>query len=139
MKTNEYLQIVQKGLEAQPFAKMMGFQAEDAGEGYAVVSCARRPDMLQQTGIFHGGAAAAICEAAAGYAALTVLPENQSVVGVEYKINFLRALTADKVLAKAQVIKRGRQLVIVEVDAYNAGSEKTAVKMILTASIVEKG
>ena len=38
----------------------------------------------------------ALCEAAAGYAGLTVLPEGYSVIGVEYKINFLRAITTDK-------------------------------------------
>ena len=35
-----YLQKVQEGIQAQTFAKLMGFEAEEAGEGYAVI-CSR--------------------------------------------------------------------------------------------------
>lgn len=131
---NNYLQKIKDGIEAQPFAKFMGFEAEDAGEGYAVVSCRKRDDLLQQTGMMHGGVTGALCEAAGGYAALTVLPEGQSLIGVEYKINFLRGITTDKAIAKAHVIKQGRQLIVVEVDAYNEGSDKLAAKMIMTGT-----
>ena len=132
----DFLQQVKNGIEAQPYAKMMGFRAEEAGEGYAVISCEKRPELLQQTGIVHGGVVAALCEAAAGYAALTVLPEGQTPVGVEYKINFLRPVTADKVLAKATVVKPGRNLFVVEVDACNEGSDQVAAKMLLTCAVV---
>lgn len=128
----DYLQKINEGIRAQTFATMMGFKAEEAGEGYVVVSCEKRPDMLQQTGMLHGGVTGALCEAAGGYAALTVLPEGQSLIGVEYKINFLRGITGDKVFAKAKVIKRGRQLLVMEVDAFNEGSDKIAARMILT-------
>lgn len=131
---NEYLRKIEEGIEKQTFAKMMGFEAVDAGEGYAVISCAKRPDLLQQTGMLHGGVTGALCEAAAGYASLTMLPEGQSLIGVEYKINFLRGITSDKVIAKANVIKRGRQLVVIEVDAFNEGSDKIAAKMLLTGT-----
>lgn len=131
---NKYLERVKKGIENQTFAKLLGLQAEDAGEGFAVISCAKRDDMLQQTGMLHGGVTGAVCEAAGGYAALTVLPEDQSLIGVEYKINFLRGITTDKVIAKARVIKTGKKLIVIEVDAFNEGSDKIAAKMILTGT-----
>ena len=130
----DYRKKIQDGIEAQTFAKMMGFQVEDAGEGYAVISCAKRQDLLQQTGMMHGGVTGALCEAAGGYAALTVLPEGQSLIGVEYKINFLRGITGDRAIARAKVIKQGRQLLVMEIDAYNEGSDKIAAKMILTGT-----
>lgn len=129
---NEYLQMIQKGIQNQPFAQLLGIKEEDAGEGYAVVSCKRRDDLLQQTGTFHGGVIAAVCEAASGYASLTVLPEGESMIGVEYKINYLRAITTERMIAKAHVVKKGRQFYVVEVDAYNEGSDKIAAKMVGT-------
>lgn len=131
---NSYLQKVQEGIRNQGFAKLLGLQAEDAGEGYAVISCAKRDDLLQQTGMLHGGVTGAVCEAAGGYAALTVLPEGQSLIGVEYKINFLRGITADRLIARAKVLKAGRKLVVIEVEAYNEGSDKIAAKMLLTGT-----
>lgn len=134
---NNYLEKVKAGLNNQPFACHMGFTAEDAGEGYAVISCKKRDDLLQQTGTLHGGVIGALCEAAGGYAALTMLPEGESLVGVEYKINFMRGITADKALAKAKVLKLGRQLVVVEIEAFNEGSDKIAAKMMLTGTPVK--
>ena len=134
---NKYLRMVEDGIKAQGFARMMGLHAEDAGEGFAVISCAKRDDLLQQTGMMHGGVTGAVCEAACGYAALTVLPQGQSLIGVEYKINFLRGITTDKVIAKAAVIKKGRKLLVIEADAFNEGSNKIAAKMLMTGTPVE--
>ena len=56
------------------------------------------------------------------------------VIGVEYKINFLRAITTDKAYAVAKVIKRGKQLLVMDVEAFNEGSDKVAAKMIFTGT-----
>ncbi len=123
---------VEEGIQKQGFAKLLGITVEEAEEGRVVVSCRKRDDLLQQTGTLHGGVIGALCEAAAGYAALTVLPETMSLIGIEYKVNFLRAITTDRVTAESRVIKRGRSLIVVEVEAFNDGSDKPAAIMILT-------
>lgn len=137
MYMNDRMKQVAAGIQAQSFARLLDLHVEAAEEGSVVISCRKRPDLLQQTGLLHGGVTGALCEAAAGYAALTVLPEGQSVIGVEYKLNFLRAITAETAVAKARVIKQGRQLIVVEVDTYNAGSDKLAAKMIFTGTPVQ--
>ncbi len=133
---NDLMARVEQGLQNQSFGRLLGLKVEDAQEGRVVISCQKRDDLLQQTGLLHGGVIGSLCEAAAGYAAITVLPEGHSVIGVEYKVNFLRAITGDKAVAVATVIKRGRQLIVVEVDAFNAGagSDKVAAKMIFTGT-----
>ena len=132
MDMKDWKETVQAGIQKQSFARLLGLQVEEAQEGRVVISCQKRPDLLQQTGLLHGGVTGALCEAAAGYAALTVLPEGQSVIGVEYKINLLRAITEEKAVAVAKVLKQGRQLLVVEVEAFNEGSDKIAAKMIFT-------
>lgn len=131
---NELMRRVEAGIQNQTFAIMMGFKAEEAEEGRVVISCQKRDDLLQQTGLLHGGAIGALCESAAGYAAISVLPEGHSVIGVEYKLNFLRAITGDKAVAVAKVIKKGRQLIVVDVEAFQEGSDKVAAKMIFTGT-----
>jgi len=132
MGMKDWKETVRAGIQKQSFARLLGLQVEEAQEGRVVISCQKRPDLLQQTGLLHGGVTGALCEAAAGYAALTVLPEGQSVIGVEYKINLLRAITEEKAVAVAKVLKQGRQLIVVEVEAFNEGSDKIAAKMIFT-------
>ena len=132
MDMKDWKETVRAGIQKQSFARLLGLQVEEAEEGRVVISCRKRPAQHQQTGLLHGGVTGALCEAAAGYAALTVLPEGQSVIGVEYKINLLRAITTEKAVAVARVLKQGRQLLVVEVEAFNAGSDKIAAKMIFT-------
>lgn len=129
---NELMKKVQAGIDAQTFAKLLDLQVEEAEEGRVVISCRKRDDLLQQTGMLHGGVTGALCEAAAGYAAITVLPKGHSVIGVEYKISLLRGITTDQAIAVGRVIKNGRKLMVMEVDAYNNGSDKIAAKMIFT-------
>ena len=129
---NELMKKVQAGIDAQTFAKLLDLQVEEAEEGRVVISCRKQDDLLQQSGMLHGGVTGALCEAAAGYAAITVLPEGHSVIGVEYKISLLRGITTDQAIAVGRVIKNGRKLMVMEVDAYNDGSDKIAAKMIFT-------
>ena len=133
---NDLMRRVEEGIQKQSFGTMLGLKAVAAEAGCVTISCEKRADLLQQTGLLHGGVTGALCEAAAAYAALTVLPEGQSVIGVEYKINFLRAITSDKAIAVAKVIKQGRQLIVVDVEAFNEGSDKVAAKMIITGTPV---
>lgn len=132
MNDMEMVRRVEAGIAKQSFGRLLGLTVEEAEKGRVVISCRKREDLLQQTGILHGGVIGALCEAAAGYAALSALPEGQSVIGVEYKISLLRAITTDKAVAVARVIKHGRQLMVMEVDAFNDGDNKVAAKMIFT-------
>ena len=127
MNDNEMMRRVAAGIQNQSFGKLLGLQVEEAEEGRVVISCQKRDDLLQQTGLLHGGVTGALCEAAAGYAGLTVLPEGYSVIG-------LRAITTDKAYAVAKVIKRGKQLLVMDVEAFNEGSDKVAAKMIFTGT-----
>ena len=129
---SDMLSKIEEGINNQGYAKLLGIKAVKAEEGYAEISVSKRDDLLQQTGTLHGGVIGSLMEAAGGYAALTVLPEGMSLIAVEYKINFLRAITADTAVAKARVIKRGRQLLVIDIEAYNEGSDKLAAKMIMT-------
>ena len=129
-RMNELLKKVETAIENQPYAKLLGLKAESAQEGKAVISCEKRAELLQQMGTLHGGVIGGMCEATAAYAAATVLPDGADMVGVEYKV--------DKLIAVGRVLKLGRQLVTVDVEAYNAGSDKLAAKMLFTGMIVEK-
>ena len=48
---NGLIQRVEAGIQKQTFAQLMGFRVEEAEEGRVVISCERRADLLQQTGL----------------------------------------------------------------------------------------
>lgn len=123
---------VKDGIDNQPFARLLGLELKEAVEGEVTISCARREELLQQTGILHGGVIAAVCEAAGGYAALTVLPERSSALAVEYKVNFMRPAAGSGIRARSRLIKSGRKIMIADVEAYDLDTNKMIAKMIIT-------
>lgn len=93
----------------------------------------------QQHGFVHGGVVGMIADTAGGYAAMTVAPENASVLSVEYKMNLIAPADGEKLIARAQVVKAGRTLVIskAEVFAVKDGREVLCALMQQTIMVVQ--
>ena len=68
--------------------------------------------VTQQQGVFHGGAIGALADITAGYAALTVAAPEFEVTTVEYKINFLAAYQGGRLLARGEVVRAGRRVIV---------------------------
>ncbi len=93
----------------------------------------------QQHGFVHGGVVGMIADTAGGYAAMTLAPENASVLTVEYKINLIAPADGEKLIARGQVVKAGRTLIIskAEVFAVNGCKEILCALMQQTIMVVQ--
>ena len=87
-------------------------------EGRAEIEIPHWDGVLQQHGFVHGGVVGMIADSAAGYAAMTVVPEGTSVLTVEYKINMVAPANGDKIIAKGSVLRAGRTLILTKADVY---------------------
>lgn len=87
-------------------------------EGRAEIEIPHWDGVLQQHGYVHGGVVGMIADSAAGYAAMTVVPEGTSVLTVEYKINMVAPANGDKIVAKGSVLRAGRTLLLTKADVY---------------------
>ena len=85
----------------------------------------------QQHGFVHGGVVGMIADSAAGYAAMTVVPANASVLTVEYKMNLVAPADGEKLIARGKVVRPGRTLIVTqaEVFAVKDGQEKLCALM----------
>jgi|AGTN01.1.fsa_nt_gi uncharacterized domain 1 len=90
--------------------------------------------LSQQHGFFHGGVVATAADSASGYAAYTVLEADEECLSAEFKINFLSPANGSKLIARGNVIKAGRTLVITEatVSVLRDGTEVECAIMIHT-------
>ena len=87
-------------------------------EGRAEIEIPHWDGVLQQHGYVHGGVVGMIADSAAGYAAMTVVPEGTSVLTVEYKINMVAPANGDKIVARGSVLRAGRTLILTKADVY---------------------
>lgn len=116
---------IQKSFDKQSMMATLGAELVAATEGKVVISAPILPGSKQQHGAAHAALTFAIGDSAAGYAALTMLPEGSEVMTAEMKINLLAPGIGGRLRATGSVIKPGRRLVIVtaEVHALKNGSE----------------
>lgn len=97
------------------------------------------PAISQQHGFVHAGAVTAIADSAAGYAALSLMPEGRGVLSVEYKINLLAPAVGDRIVARGSVVRAGRTLTVAqaEVFAVTGGEERLIALLTATMTTVE--
>lgn len=100
-----------------PLHHLLALEVVEIGTRHAVVSMPVREEAFNSTGNLHGGAIATLIDVAAGTAAARgsgFRPGEQSLVTADLHVRYLGRPNGDIVYAHAEVIKAGRQLVIVE-------------------------
>ena len=92
----------------------------------------------QQHGFVHGGVVGMIADSAAGYAAMTMVPASASVLTVEYKMNLVAPADGEKLIARGQVVRPGRRLIVTqaEVAAVKDGRETLCALMQQTIMVM---
>jgi len=92
----------------------------------------------QQHGFVHGGVVGMIADTAGGYAAMTMVPASASVLTVEYKMNLVAPADGEKLIARGQVVRPGRTLIVAkaEVFALKEGKETLCALMQQTIMVM---
>lgn len=117
----------------------LGARLESVSPGLVEISLSPQPAISQQHGFVHAGAVSAIADSAAGYAALSLMPDGTGVLTTEFKINLLAPAAGDRILARGRVVKAGRTLTLAqsEVFAETNGEEKLVAFLTATLMAIE--
>ncbi|MCL6285350.1 PaaI family thioesterase, partial [Ruegeria sp. 2012CJ41-6] len=102
----------------QSMMTTFGVRIDEIAEGRVTLSAPILETALQQQGAAHAALTFALGDSAAGYSALTMLPEPQEVMTAEMKINLLAPARGQRLRAVGRVVKPGRRLIIVTADVY---------------------
>ena len=122
-------------LEGQGFARLVGAKVIAIEPGVVVMALDRRPEVLQQAGLFHGGVIAYLVDNATTAAAATMIDRaTRSVITAEYKLNLLAPSRGDRLTCRAEVVKPGRSLTVVEAKVHCRvdGAEKLVAVALAT-------
>ncbi|MEK6216560.1 MAG: PaaI family thioesterase [Boseongicola sp.] len=109
---------VRASFDAQSMMATLGAVLTDLSPGRVTITAPILPGSLQQHGAAHAGLAFSIGDSAAGYSALTMLPEEAEVMTVEMKINLMAPGIGDTLVAEGRVIRSGRRLTVVQADVF---------------------
>lgn len=90
----------------------------------------------QQHGFVHGGIVSMIADSAAGYAAMTVTPDDASVLSVEFKLNLMAPAQGDALIARGKVVRPGRTLIITQAEVYALVGERETLCALMQQTIM---
>ena len=116
---------ISESFATQSMMKTLGARLGSISAGRVVISAPILQTTRQQHGFAHAGLTFALGDSAAGYSALSVMPDGYDVLTIEMKINLLDPGKGEMLRATGRVIKPGRRLVVVAADvhAIDAGRE----------------
>lgn len=123
---------IEESFSRQSFLRRIGARLISLESGKAVVEAELTAELLQQHGAGHAGVSFTLGDVAAGYAALTVMPPGREVMTSEMKIHLLRPALGERLIARGEVLKPGRRLVITKADVFAvAAGEEVMVATLL--------
>ena len=116
----------------------IGAVLEQVEAGRVSIRLPFREDLTQQHGFLHAGVIASIADSACGYAALSLMPADAGVLSIEFKMNMLAPAKGDSIIARAEVIRPGRNIMVCRADVHvvSGGTEKLCAAMQGTMMVV---
>ena len=122
-------------VSARGFSHAAGFRVIEVKPGYAEVVLARRDDLVQFFGHFHGGVITALADQAAGIAVTSGLPKGKIGVTVEIKVNFLSPASGSELVARAKTLKMSGSIGVATVDVFSKDGAKETLCAFCTATM----
>jgi len=122
---------IRTSFAAQAMMTTLGAEISGIAGGRVTIAAPILPGSRQQHGYAHAALTFALGDSAAGYAALTVMPEGHEVLTAEMKINLLAPAKGDRLVAEGRVEKAGRRLIVVSAEVFaETGKERRRIAIL---------
>lgn len=118
--TPDELALLEKTFRQVPYVGLLGLEFVSAERGTATFALEAREELSRMGGILHGGAVVSLMDTAAACAVHTLLEPGGRTVTVDLTVHFLSPATSGRVEARATVLRRGRRVIILNVEARDA-------------------
>lgn len=109
---------IRRKLTRQHFMHHIGANLTRIEEGRVEAELTLQQQHQQHGGFAHGGLVATMADLAAGFAAVTLVPDGTGVVTVELKTSYLHPGVGQKLRAVGWVLKAGRRLHFCEAEVW---------------------
>ncbi|PYS89506.1 MAG: thioesterase [Acidobacteria bacterium] len=127
--TSEELARLRAAFARVAYARLLGLELVEVARGTALLALMVRPDLTRMEGIMHGGALASLMDTASAFAVLSLLAPAEATITVDLTLHFLRPVSSGRVKARARVLRAGRSLVTVAIEATNEADELVATAL----------
>ena len=125
---------IRREFDGQGAMQLIDAALDEVAAGRVTLSMPITHRVRQQYEVIHGGMVAALADSASGLAAISLLPAQDGVLSIEFKINLLAPGRGERMIARGDVIKAGRTVIVARAEVYcvEAGIETHTATMINT-------
>lgn len=131
-----YAERVRASFALQQAMRLIGAELAVVEPGYTEIHLPFKAEITQQHGFIHGGIVGMIADSAAGYAANTLTAADASVLTVEYKLNLLAPAEGERLVARGEVIRPGRTLIVTKAEVFAILEEKWTLCAVMQQTIM---
>lgn len=130
--------LITRELHAQGLFAHMGCEILEVEAGRVTLAMPFRKEVAQQHGFFHGGSVGFLIDNSTAAAAGTTLREGQSLLTAEYKVNFVASALGARLLCRAEVVKAGSTITVVEARCFvvKDGAEKLCAIGLASMAVI---
>ncbi|MEH7480876.1 PaaI family thioesterase [Neobacillus drentensis] len=126
-KVLDMQKIINGEVPPPPIARLIGAELVYVEEGKAVFELQCNTEKhANPMGTIHGGILCDIADMAMGIAFASTLETNETFTTVELKINYLKPVWNEKIIAKGEVMKRGNTIGLIKCDVFDEGGSLVA-------------
>jgi len=113
-----------------PFHQLIGIRLVRIHRDGVTIDCKLRPELLNASGVLHGGVTATLADAAVGMAITQRAGRAGAATTVEMKLNYLRPVSGRKITARARLLRMGSTLCVGRVDMFDDGKELVSTALV---------
>lgn len=138
-KDTHYKEKVRDSFSRQGVMNTIGVSVVSIEPGEVELEFSHSAALTQQHGFIHAGIVTTVMDSACGYAAYTLMPENASVLTIEFKTNLLAPAQGSKFFAVGKVKKPGRTISVCEGELFSLteGEKKLVATMTCTLMCIQ--
>ncbi|PTL79721.1 PaaI family thioesterase [Vitiosangium sp. GDMCC 1.1324] len=136
----DYARRVEEIFRKAAFVMDVGYELVSIHPGRVETRLTVAPRHLQQDDVIHMGVQATMADHTAGSAAGSLIAEDQMVLTTGFTMNLLQAAVGQELRCRAQVLRAGRTLSVVESEVYAVarGEEKLVSKATVTLAVLAR-
>ena len=132
-----FLQLGREVLAEQAFSRLLGAELTKLSPGKAELQLTLKDELKQQHGFAHGGVLSYLADNALTYAGGTAM--RVPVVTAEFKINYLRPATGERLVARAEAVSVGKTQSVCRCEVFAVLGQEETLCAIAQGTIAKVG
>ncbi len=126
---------VKDSFNRQQVMQTLGISLGEVNPGEVELQFPFHAKLTQQHGFIHAGVISTALDSACGYAAFSLMPEDASVLTVEFKVNLLSPAKGDYFTISGRVVKSGKSITVAQGEAWAHNEKENGCEPKLVAQM----